>query len=128
MRLLLDSHVFVWMHDQPNKLSPAVKNALTDPANQIFLSVASAWELQIKIILGKFGLSDKLENVITQQRQANNLQMIPVELSHILYLENIPFHHKDPFDRILIAQAAAENMTLVSADRHFSNYKVSLLW
>ncbi len=128
MKLLLDSHAFVWMHDAPNSLSKKVKEKVIDTSNQAFLSVASVWELQIKIKLGKLNLSDSLENVIEQQRQVNDLQILPVVLSHALYLENLPFHHKDPFDRILIAQAIGEKMTLVSIDKAFSKYDVETLW
>jgi PIN domain nuclease of toxin-antitoxin system len=128
MKLLMDSHAFIWMHDYPNKLSTEVTDQIIDPLNLIFLSVAAVWELQIKIKLGKFGFSDSLENVITQQRQVNDLQILPVELSHALYLEKLPLHHKDPFDRLLIAQTIVEDMTLVSSDKQFSKYDVDLLW
>lgn len=128
MNLLLDSHSFVWMHEEPHKLSWKVALELVNPANQIFLSVASVWELQIKIALGKFSFSNTLENVINEEHQTNNLQILSVQLSHVLYLKNLPLHHKDPFDRLLISQAIVENMILVSADADFSKYQVSLLW
>jgi len=128
MNLLLDSHSFVWMHEEPHKLSVKVAYEILNPANQIFLSVAGVWELQIKIALGKFSFSDTFENVIAQERQANNLRILPVNLAHALYLENLPPHHKDPFDRLLISQAIVENMTLVSVDANFARYQVNLLW
>lgn len=128
MNLLLDSHAFVWMHEEPHKLSINAAHEILNPANQIFLSVATAWELQIKIALGKFGFSDTLENVVRQEQQTNNLQILPVELAHALYLENLPLHHKDPFDRLLISQAIVENMTLVSADANLAKYQMNLLW
>jgi PIN domain nuclease of toxin-antitoxin system len=128
MNLLLDSHTFVWMHEEAHKLSIKVAYEILNPANRLFLSVASVWELQIKIKLGKFSFSDTLENVILQEQQTNNLQILPVNLSHALYLENLPLHHKDPFDRLLISQAIVENMTLVSADPEFANYQMNLLW
>lgn len=128
MKLLLDSHAFAWMHDEPKKLSTPATSAIKDPANQVFLSVASVWELQIKIKLGKFSLSDKLENVIAQQRQTNNLLLLSVQLSHALHLENLPLHHKDPFDRMLVAQTVVENLRIITADRQFSVYGVATLW
>jgi PIN domain nuclease of toxin-antitoxin system len=128
MNLLLDSHTFIWMHEEPQKLSLKVANEIINPANQIFLSVATAWELQIKIAIGKFKFSDTLENVIYQQKQSNSLQILPIELSHALHIESLPLHHKDPFDRLLISQAIVENMTLVSADANFGQYHVNLLW
>lgn len=128
MNLLLDSHSFVWMHEEARKLSSKVAYEILIPANQIFLSVASIWELQIKIKLNKFSFSDTLENVITKEIQINNLQILPVQLVHALYLENLPLYHKDSFDRLLISQAVVENMTLVSADTNFAAYQVNLLW
>ena len=128
MNLLLDSHAFVWMHEEPHKLSVNVAYEILNPANQIFVSVATIWELQIKIALKKFSFSDTLENVILREQQTNKMQILPVKLSHALYLENLPLHHKDPFDRLLISQAIVENMTLVTADSEFAKYKVKLLW
>lgn len=92
------------------------------------LSVASVWELQIKIKLGKFSFNDTLENVIAKEHKINNLQILPISLSHALYLEKLPSHHKDPFDRLIISQAIVENMTLVSADTIFPSYQVNLFW
>lgn len=128
MNLLLDSHGFVWMHEEPHKLSVKVAYEILNSANRIFLSVTSVWEFQIKIALGKFSFSDTLENVINEELQTNNLQILPVQLSHALYLENLPPHHKDPFDRLLISQAIVESMTLVSADVDFAKYQVNILW
>ena len=116
MKLLLDSHIFKWWRDELNKLSPAAFAEISSPKNDVSLSVVTVWELQIKIAIGKFSFSDTIENVIIQQQQMNNLQILPVELSHALYIENLPLHHKDPFDRLLISQAIVENMTLVSAE------------
>lgn len=103
MNLLLDSHAFVWMHEEPDKLSIKVAYEILNPANQLFLSIVTAWELRIKIALEKFSFSDTLENVIRQQQQTNNLQILPVQLSHALYIESLPLYHKDPFDRLLIS-------------------------
>jgi Uncharacterized protein conserved in bacteria len=127
MKLLLDSHSFVWMHDQPDKLSSNVADQIIDPANEVYLSVATVWELQIKIKLGKFSFSDRLDNVIADQRRVNGIQILPVSLSHALYVDKLPVHHKDPFDRLLIAQAIVEEMTLVSSDKLFAKYDVDLL-
>ena len=128
MKLLLDSHGFVWWRDQRHKLSPKALAEISNSANDIFLSVASVWELQIKISLGKFKLKGDLEAVLKDEKQRNGLQILPVNLAHALYLKNLPLHHKDPFDRLLIAQAFVENLTLVSADPKFSAYQVNLLW
>jgi PIN domain nuclease of toxin-antitoxin system len=116
------------MHEEPHKLSANASVEVLVPENQLFLSVASVWELQIKIKLGKFSFSDPLEEVIAEQQKINGLEILPVQLSHALFLENLPLHHKDPFDRLLISQAIVENMTLVSGDADFVNYEVKLLW
>ncbi len=127
MKLLLDTHTFIWSFSNTKKLSPSAARELQNPANEIFVSVASIWEMQIKIKLGKMIFNDTVENIIIEQQQINRIQILPVHLSHALYLENLPPHHKDPFDRLLISQAIVENMTLVSADADFAKYQVNLL-
>lgn len=128
MKLLLDSHSFIWWRDEPTKLSSTAYDESSNPNNDIFLSVITVWELQIKIALNKFTFKGGLENAVEDERQKNGFQILPVKLSHALYLENLPLHHKDPFDRLLISQAIIENMTLVTADPEFSKYQVNLLW
>ena len=128
MNLLLDSHSFVWWRDEPRKLSPTAFIEISNPNNNIFLSVVAVWELQIKIALNKFTVKGGLESAVKQEQQNNGFEILPVQLSHALYLENLPPHHKDPFDRLLISQAIVENMILVSADANFAKYQVSLLW
>ncbi|CAN5501553.1 MAG: type II toxin-antitoxin system VapC family toxin [Acidobacteriota bacterium] len=127
MKLLLDTHTFVWWRDDPDKLSRTAYDAVSASENEVFLSVVVAWELHIKIALNKFELKWSLEKSIDVEQAANGFRIIPVELSHVLYLENLPPHHKDPFDRLLISQAIVEDMTLVSSDKRFSDYKVKLL-
>lgn len=127
MKLLLDTHIFIWWADQPEQLSPASLSALEDEANELLLSVASVWEMQVKIQLGKLKLSLPLKELIETQQQTNNLSVSPVTLAHVLALDALPFHHKDPFDRLLIAQSIDEDLTLVSADSQFSAYSVKLL-
>jgi PIN domain nuclease of toxin-antitoxin system len=127
MKLLLDTHIFIWWADQPEKLSPAALSALEDEANELLLSVASVWEMQIKIQLGKLKLSLPLKELVKTQQQTNDITISPVELTHVLALDALPFHHKDPFDRLLIAQSIEEDLTLVTADSQFSAYSVKLL-
>ncbi len=122
MNLLLDSHTFVWWRDEPHKLSPIAFAEISNSHNDIFLSVVTVWELQIKIALNKFTIKGKLENAVKDEEQNNGFQILPVQLSHALYLENLPLHHKDPFDRLLISQTIVENMTLVSVDANFASY------
>jgi len=125
--LLLDTHVFIWWADNPEKLSHAALSALQDEANDLLLSVASVWEMQIKIHLGKLKLSLPLKDLIKNQQETNDLSVSPVTLTHVLALDALPFHHQDPFDRLLIAQSIEEGLTLVSEDSQLSAYSVKLL-
>lgn len=127
MKLLLDTHIFIWWADQPEKLSPAALSALEDEANELLLSVASVWEMQIKIQLGKLKLSLPLKELVKNQQETNDIRVSPVALTHVLALDTLPVHHKDPFDRLLIAQSIEEDVTLVTADSQFSAYSVKLL-
>ena len=127
MKLLLDTHIFIWWADDPEKLSHTALSALEDEANELILSVASVWEMQIKIQLGKLKLSLPLKELIKNQQETNDLTVSPVILTHVLALDTLPFHHKDPFDRLLIAQSLEEDLTLVTADSKFSAYSVKLL-
>jgi len=127
MKLLLGTHIFIWWADQPEKLSPAALSALEDEANELMLSVASVWEMQIKIQLGKLKLSLPLKELLKNQQETNDLTISPVALTHVLELDALPFHHKDPFDRLLVAQSIAEGLTIVTADSQFSAYSVKLL-
>jgi PIN domain nuclease of toxin-antitoxin system len=127
MKLLLDTHIFIWWADQPEKLSNAVLSALEDEANELLLSVASVWEMQIKIQLGKLKVRLPLKELVKNQQETNDLTVSPVTLTHVLAVGDLPFHHKDPFDRLLIAQSIQEDLTLVTADSQFSAYSVKLL-
>jgi PIN domain nuclease of toxin-antitoxin system len=128
MNLLLDTHTFVWWRDDPEKLSAKAFELISDPDNEVYLSVVSAWELQIKIALNKVELKESLRSSIEEEQQTNGFLLLPVTLPHVLHLEHLPSHHKDPFDRLLISQAAVENMHLVSGDARFTDYSISLLW
>jgi PIN domain nuclease of toxin-antitoxin system len=128
MRLLLDTHAFIWMFDEPEKLSPKAHALLADSNNDLILSVVSVWEMQIKIKLGKLRFTVPLRELVESQRRTNSVQVLPVELEHVLALDALPARHKDPFDRLLVAQANAEDAFLVSRDPLFSGYPVQLLW
>jgi PIN domain nuclease of toxin-antitoxin system len=128
MKILLDTHTFLWWTLEPEKLSQPVLTACQEKENLILLSVASAWEMQIKLQSGKLKLNLPLAEVIDNQCQANGMEVLPVTLAHILALQSLPLHHKDPFDRLLIAQANVENVVLVSKDAVFAQYAVQLFW
>lgn len=128
MKLLLDTHTFIWWASDPEKLSQKVLSLCQDSENTLLFSVACAWEMQIKMQLGKLKFHLSLRDVIESQQQSNNLQVLPIELGHVLELQKLPAHHKDPFDRLLIAQANWEDAFLVSQDKAFSEYPVKVLW
>ena len=128
MRLLLDTHTFLWLADSPERLAPAALAACEDPTNELYLSIVSTWEIQIKHQINRLELDVPLEEMIQGQQAANALKILPVALPHVYILRQLPLHHHDPFDRLLIAQAKAEQMRLVSADRQFAPYLVDVLW
>ena len=127
MNGILDTHNFIWWDSNPNLLSPQVYAAIKDKGNQIFLSLASVWEMQIKIQNGKLALKYTLPETIRHQQETNGIQVLPVSLAHIYAVIELPPHHRDPFDRIIIAQARVENLTLSSVDEIFAQYPVSVL-
>jgi len=128
MKLLLDTHAFIWWDSEPDKLPPQVLTLCQDRANTFLFSVASAWEMQIKLQLGKLKLALPLAQVIEGQQQTNNIEILPITLEHVLALQDLPSYHRDPFDRLLIAQANLEDAVLVSGDPVFARYPVKLLW
>lgn len=128
MRILLDTHVFLWWDSDPGKLSARVNSLLSNPEHIIVLSVASTWEIQIKKQLGKLSLSIPLDELIESQQQINEIEILPVHLAHVLMLDNLPPHHKDPFDRIIISQAKVEDIVIVSADPVLAKYDIEIVW
>jgi len=128
MKALLDTHAFIWWDSDPTKLSTQARAVCEDRENAIFLSTASAWEMQIKLQLGKLSLRLSLEELIASQQKTNNIQILPVALGHVLALKDLPSPHKDPFDRLLIAQAKVEEAVLISHDPLFADYPVRVLW
>ncbi len=127
MRLLLDTHIFIWWADEPERLDGRLLDALLNAENELILSVVSLWEMQIKAQLGKLTLQRPLKELVHLQQSVNGLQLLPVTSKHVFLLDDLPLIHKDPFDRLIIAQALAENLILVSHDRVFEGYQV-LLW
>ena len=128
MKVLLDTHVFIWLDTQPEKLSNTVMEICQDIDNQLYLSMASVWEMQIKVQLGKLKLKIPLADMLTVQQQENDLNILNIVLPHIYQLQALPFHHNDPFDRLIIAQSVLEDMTLISFDEKFKAYGISVLW
>ena len=127
MRLLLDTHIFLWLNDDPTQLTLTVKELFSSGEHELYLSMATPWEIQIKSQLGKLSLAMPIEELVNKNRQENNIKLLPIDLSHISYLEQLPQHHKDPFDRIIIAQAIIEGMTIITVDHAFADYSVQVV-
>jgi PIN domain nuclease of toxin-antitoxin system len=128
MRLLLDTHTFIWWDSEPAKLSAQALALCQDRQNSLLLSVASVWEMQIKFQLGKLKLTLPLSELIENQQQTNHIEILPILLPHVLAVQHLPAHHKDPFDRLLIAQANVEDVIIVSNDPMFPKYTNKVLW
>lgn len=127
MKVLLDTHTFIWWDADPARLSSRASTVLRDPASTVLLSVVSIWEILIKSQLGKMSPRLPLAQIVAQQ-QANGVVLLPVTLDHVLEVERLPPAHKDPFDRLLIAQARIENAVVLSVDQIFSQYPVRVEW
>ena len=128
MNLLLDTHVFIWLDDNRDKLSPLVIDLCTDRTNTLWLSVVVVWEIQTKLQIGKLKLRGSLAEIIRDQKQVNGIQILALNLPHVMELQNLPAHHQDPFDRMLIAQAKSEDWKIVSKDPEFKTYPVTVVW
>jgi PIN domain nuclease of toxin-antitoxin system len=128
MNLLLDTHAYLWFIGGSEKLAAQVRRAIESPSNRVFVSSISLWEITIKFGLGKLSLLAGLEPVLNEHIRNNGFDILNIESPHLLELSNLPMHHRDPFDRLLVAQCIAERMTLCSADSVFGAYDVELMW
>jgi PIN domain nuclease of toxin-antitoxin system len=128
MQLLLDTHTFLWFISGDAQLSDKARVLISDPENEVALSVASLWEIVIKIGLGKLTLAGSFEDVIPRHIESNEIEILGIALSHLEELSRLAQHHRDPFDRLIIAQAIAEEMTLVGKDGAFEDYPVRVVW
>ena len=128
MHFLLDTHTFLWWITDDPHLSERARQVISDPENDIFLSAASGWEMAIKTQLGKLQLPDHFEQFIAEQLFRNNITSLPVMMSHALHVQSLPLHHRDPFDRLLIAQSQLEKMPIITTDSVFADYDVEIVW
>jgi PIN domain nuclease of toxin-antitoxin system len=128
VKLLLDTHTFIWWDGEPTKLSAAALALCSDPANELVVSVASLWEIQIKRQLGKLDLRLPLADIVSDQQETNGITVLPIVQAHVLALETLPAHHRDPFDRLLVAQALTEGAVLVSVDPVLRSYPADVRW
>ena len=121
MQYLIDTHVFLWFVSNSKELSQTAKTLIEDGNNEIFLSIISLWEISIKTALGKLTINGKYDSVIDDVND-NAIQILPINFAHTVEQNSLPFHHRDPFDRIIISQAIVENMNFISADNIFDDY------
>jgi len=127
VKLLIDTHILLWLRADPTRLPPPVLEALTDPAHEVFASAASAWEIAIKQSTGKLELPEMAETWFPKALAESGLEPLPVTPEDALGVRDLPWHHRDPFDRLLVAQARRRGLTLVSHDQRLGAYGVELM-
>ncbi len=128
MKLVLDTHTFLWWITDDPQLSPKARYIIGNVNNELFLSVASAWEIAIKARLGRLSLDERADRFIPAQLSKNGISPLPIEMSHALYTARLPDIHRDPFDRLIIAQCALEKLPLITKDTVIRKYKVETVW
>ncbi|MEO7908114.1 MAG: type II toxin-antitoxin system VapC family toxin, partial [Roseiflexaceae bacterium] len=128
VNLLLDTHSFIWFVEDSPSLSAQARALIQEPTNAVFFSMASVWEMAIKISLGKLHLSQPFDLFIPNQLLLNDISILDITVNHTLRVATLPFHHRDPFDRLLIAQSLVERMPCVSIDSVFDDYSIDRLW
>ena len=126
--LLLDTHAMLWFFWDDRQLSGRARSLIEDADNRKLASIATCWEIAIKVGLGKLDLGEPSRSFLPREIARNNFELLPISLNHATMVEELPHHHHDPFDRLLIAQAMVEGVSLVSADGVFDMYGVSRLW
>ncbi len=128
MRLLLDTHVFLWWIEDASALSRKARAVIANPENQCLLSLVSSWEMAIKLSLGKLKLPDAIERFVPDQLAANGFSQLPIDFRHVARVATLAFHHRDPFDRLLVAQAIEEKLPIITSDPLFAKYGVKRIW
>jgi len=128
VNLLLDTHSFIWFVEDNPSLSSHARTLIEEPTNDVFLSIASVWEMAIKVSLGKLDLSQSFDLFIPNQLLLNDITLLDIAVSHTLRVATLPFQHRDPFDRLLVAQSLVEGMPFISIDSIFDAYGVNRLW
>lgn len=128
MKLLLNTHTFIWWDREPELIPSSTLALMQQAESQLLVSIVSLWEIQIKTQIGKLTLRSPLAEIIAHQQTENGIILLSITLPHVLELDNLPQQHKDPFDRLLIAQCRHEAATLVSCDSIFKQYDCPLIW
>jgi PIN domain nuclease of toxin-antitoxin system len=127
MNLLIDTHTLIWFIEDAPEMSEKARNLITDIDNPCFVSIASIWEIAIKLSIGKLKMKypfDKLSTLLWE----NSIELLPIRIEHTKELISMPFHHKDPFDRLIISQARIEHLTIISKDDNFRSYDINQIW
>jgi len=127
MKAILDTHTFLWAIADDKRLSPQAKRVYAGP-HDLWLSLASVWEILLKVQSGKLPLPEPAGPYLVKKLGQNRIEVLPITLDHVLEIENLPLHHRDPFDRMLVAQSIHERMPLVTADPLFEKYPVEIIW
>lgn len=125
---ILDTHVFLWWIADDPQLPDHIRSIISNSNNDLFLSAASCWEMTIKAQLGKLKLPDKPERYIPEQMAVNTVQGLPIQITHALHIYNPPCHHRDPFDRMIVAQSQVERLPIITSDPLIAKYKVRVIW
>ncbi len=128
MRLLLDTHTFIWAATLDDRLSETARALLLDCENELYLSTASIWEMAIKTSIGKLILQQPIEQIINEQIHLNGLKILNIESAHALAVASLPWHYRDPFDRLLISQSKLEHMPILGRDRAMDVYDIERRW
>ena len=128
MKYLLDTHAFLWFVSEDNRLSSKAQSIIKNSRNDIYFSAVSAWEMSIKIRLGRLSIEEELEPFIIKQLSENNFSTLSITIFHSIYTSKLPDIHKDPFDRMIVAQSQVEDMPLISKDKNIKKYKVPVVW
>ena len=128
MKYLLDTHAFLWFVTDNDKLSSNARSIIKNSNNEVYFSAASAWEMSIKVRLGRLTIEEELEPFIIKQLSENNFSTLSITIFHSIYTSKLPDIHKDPFDRMIIAQSQVEDMPLISKDKNIEKYKIPVVW
>lgn len=128
MRYLLDTHTFLWWITDDERLSPKARDLMRDRRNVLYLSAASAWEIAIKASLGRLEFSGDPEKMVPEQMALNAIEALPIQITHALRVHRLPPHHRDPFDRMLVAQSQLEDLPLLTDDAQIRKYQVEVAW
>lgn len=126
MKVLLDTQILIWTFDHTEKLSKSTVEIIKNPKNQIFVSVVTFWEIAIKLSLDKMKLPFELSQLV-EETLSNNIEILGIEVNHILKVASLPFHHRDPFDRLIISQGITGNFSIITSDNKFTLYDIKII-